>query len=59
MNEKQPSTHIEWHSLQKDEQETLKKFFVLLHRIDCRLKGKGKRYQNNEDHKNRNCSNQT
>lgn len=59
MNEKQPSAHIEWHSLQKEEQEILKKFFAFLHRIDCRLKEKEKRHQNNENHKNRNCSDQT
>ncbi len=59
MDDKQPNTNLQWHSLDKEEQETLKRFFALLHRIDCRLKREEKRYESSEDHQIRNQSDQT
>jgi len=58
MNEKQSSGQLEWQSLSKDEQETLKGFFVLLHQIDRRLKSKEEKKECDEDHKTRDCSDQ-
>ena len=49
----------DWESLNKEEQENLKKFFALLYRIDCRLKGEKEGHENSENHQTRNQSNQT
>ncbi len=54
MNEKQPSNQLEWQSLSKDEQENLKSFFALLHKIDRRLKSEEEKKDRNENHKTRN-----
>lgn len=37
MNEKFLSNQFEWQSWKEEEQENLKRFFALLHRIDRRL----------------------
>lgn len=48
----------DWKSLSKEEQENLKKFFALLYRIDCRLKGEKEGHESSEDHQIRNQSDQ-
>lgn len=49
----------DWESLNKEEQENLKKFFALLYRIDCRLKREEEEHESSENHQTRNQSNQT
>jgi hypothetical protein len=59
MKDKPLQTTTVQQSLTKEELETLKGFFSLLYRIDCRLKTETKKDQENENHQIRNQSDQT
>lgn len=59
MKDEHPQITSDRESLNKEEQENLKNFFVLLYRIDCRLKGEEGEHESNEDYQTRNQSNQT
>lgn len=53
MNEKFLSNQFEWQSWDEEEQEGLKQFFALLHRIDCRLEGAKIKNESEEEDKTR------
>ena len=48
MDDKQPNRNLQWHPPDDEEQEILKRFFALFHRIDCGLKREEKRYESTE-----------